>query len=157
MKEKKKEYKIVKAVIPDVVQIHKIVNSHAQKGDMLPRSLNAIYENIRDFFVAKSGDKVLGCGALHIDWSDLAEIKAVAVDAEYHKSGIGKEIVEACINEAKELGLKKVFLLTYKPEFFGKYGFNIIDKNELPHKVWSECINCPKFPDCNETAMIQYL
>lgn len=141
----------------DVKQIQQLINTHADKGDMLPRSLSMIYENLRDFYVVKKGDKVLGCGAMHIDWSDLGEIKSVAVDSDYQGMGIGRIIVKACLKDAAKLGLKKVFALTYKPEFFKKMGFKIIDKNELPHKVWSDCINCPKFPDCNEIAMITYI
>lgn len=157
MKKKKPQLKLTKATIPDVKEIHKIINLHANKGEMLPRSLNMIYENLRDFFVVKADEQVVGCGALHVDWSDLAELKSVAVHPDYQGFGVGKLIVKACIKDAKKIGIKRIYALTYKPDFFKKYGFELVDKNELPHKVWSECINCPKFPDCNEIAVIMYI
>ncbi len=157
MKKKKVNYKVVKPSISDAKEIQALINFHASKGDMLPRSLNMIYENLRDFFVVKVKDKIVGCGSIHIDWIDLAEIKSVAVHPDYQGTGVGKAIVQACLKDAEKLGLKRVFALTYKPDFFKKYGFEVIDKNDLPHKVWSECINCPKFPDCNEIAVIIYI
>jgi amino-acid N-acetyltransferase len=148
---------IRKARIQDVPQIQKLINLYATRDEMLPRSLNEIYENLRDYFVLESDGTIIGCGALHIDWEDLAEIKSVAVHPDNHRRGIGRAIVEKCIEEAKELGLKRVFALTYKPLFFAKLGFSDIDKSALPHKVWSECIRCPKFPDCRESAVMLVL
>jgi amino-acid N-acetyltransferase len=148
---------IRKARIKDVSQIQKLINLYAARDEMLPRSLNEIYENLRDYFVFELEGRVIGCGALHIDWEDLAEIKSVAVHPDNQQRGIGRAIVEKCIEEAKELGLKRVFALTYKPQFFARLGFSDVDKNDLPHKVWSECINCPKFPDCEESAVILIL
>jgi amino-acid N-acetyltransferase len=144
---------IEKAKIGDVPQIHKLVNSFASKGDMLARPLSEIYENIRDFFVLKQGKKVAACVALHVCWSDLAEVKALAVSEEYQKKGIGADLVKACLDEAKELDIPIVFCLTYKDVFFEKQGFIRIDKMQLPKKVWTECFHCPKFPDCDEVAM----
>lgn len=144
---------IEKAKIGDVPQIHKLVNSFASKGDMLARPLSEIYENLRDFFVLKQGKKVNACVALHVSWSDLAEVKALAVSEEYQKKGIGAELVKACLDEAKELDIPIVFCLTYKDVFFEKQGFIRIDKMKLPKKVWTECFHCPKFPDCDEVAM----
>jgi amino-acid N-acetyltransferase len=148
---------IRKARIKDVPQIQKLINLYAARDEMLPRSLNEIYENLRDYFVFELEGRVIGCGALHIDWEDLAEIKSVAVHPETQRRGIGRAIVEKCVEEAKELGLKRLFALTYKPQFFVRLGFSDVDKNSLPHKVWSECINCPKFPDCEESAVILIL
>lgn len=142
-----------KAVIPDAKKMQTIINQHAGNDEMLPRSLNHIYENIRDFIVCEIDGEVRGCCALHVMWEDLAEIKSVAIEKQYQGLRIGTELVNRSLEEARNLGLPKVFLLTYKPDFFKKFGFEIVDKNSLPHKVWTECINCPKFPDCGETAM----
>jgi len=122
---------------------------------MLPRSLNELYENIRDFWVFEDRDRVIGCCALHISWQDLVEVKSLAVEKSKQKMGIGTRLVEVAIGEAKELGAKKIFVLTYQPGFFKQFGFKKIKTASLPHKIWAECINCPKFPDCQETAMIK--
>ena len=150
-------YKVEKAVIKDAVLIHKLVNHFAERGDMLARSLSEIYENIRDYFVVKQDDKLLACGALHINWVDLAEIKSLAVVEDCQKKGLGEQIVATCLKEAESLGIPSVFCLTYKPAVFKKRGFKEITKNNLPQKVWGECYRCPKFPDCDEIAMILHL
>jgi amino-acid N-acetyltransferase len=144
---------VEKAKIGDAPQIHKLANYFAQKGVMLPRALSEIYENIRDFFVVREGDKVIACAALHVYWSDLAEVRGVAVAEEYQNRRLGAKLIEACINEARELGIPQVFCLTYRAPFFERQGFNRVDKAELPRKIWSECYRCPKFPDCDEVAM----
>lgn len=149
--------KVEKARISDVKQIHKLVNSHASKGEMLPRALSELYENIRDFFVIRQDDKVIACASLHIFWDDLGEIRATAVADDAQGKGIGSKLVKECIDEAGSLGLGKVFCLTYQPGFFEKNGFHIVDKAELPQKVWGECMRCPKFPDCDEVALIRSL
>ena len=147
--------KIEKAKIDDAQRIHELVNSFADKGEMLPRALSEIYENLRDFFVIRDKNaQVIGCVALHINWSDLAEIKSLAVREVKQAKGLGSMLVEACIGEARELGIPTVFCLTYKPAFFEKYDFHQVDKMELPRKVWSECYHCPKFPDCDEVALV---
>ncbi len=146
-----------KAGISDVPQMHKLVNFFADKGEMLARPLSEIYENIRDYFVVRQGEQVVGCAALHVSWSDLAEIKSVAVAEKCQRQGIGYQLVEACIKEAKEIGLPTIFCLTYKPAFFETLGFSQVEKSELPHKIWGECYRCPKFPDCDELALIYHL
>ena len=146
-----------KAKISDVPQMHKLINSFADKGEMLARSLSEIYENIRDYFVVREDGQVLACVALHVSWSDLAEIKSLAVIENNQRKGVGSKLVEACLREARELGIPTVFCLTYKPNFFEKFGFSQLDKMELPRKVWSECYLCPKFPDCDEVALIYHL
>ncbi len=146
-----------KARVSDVPQMHKLINSFADKGEMLARSLSEIYENVRDYFVARQDERVIACGALHVSWSDLAEIKSLAVTEDSQRKGIGDQIVEACLKEAKELGISTVFCLTYKPAFFEKCGFSQVDKAELPQKVWGECYRCPKFPNCDEVALIYHL
>ncbi len=124
---------------------------------MLARPLSEIYENIRDYFVVREGERVIACAALHVNWSDLAEIKSVAVAEDSQRQGIGDRLVEACLSEAKGLGILTVFCLTYKPAFFERCGFSQVDKMELPHKVWTECYRCPKFPNCDEIALIYHL
>jgi amino-acid N-acetyltransferase len=143
-----------KARITDVKEIQKLLTYYASRGDMLSRSLSELYETIRDLYVFEEDGKLLGVCALHIVWENLAELRSVAVAEEAGRRGIGTRLVQACLTEARELGLKKVFCLTYKPNFFKKFGFRIVDKAELPHKVWRDCINCVKFPDCDEIAMI---
>ena len=147
-------YKVEKAKIADVPQIHKLINSFADKGQMLARPLSELYESIRDFFVIRDGDEVIACAALAVAWSDLAEIRSVAVLEERQKKGVGARLVAACLKEAEVLGLETVFCFTYRPEFFRKQGFKDIDKMELPRKVWTDCFRCPKFPNCDEIALV---
>ncbi|MDH7480382.1 MAG: N-acetyltransferase [Armatimonadota bacterium] len=148
---------IRKAKIGDVPEMQRLINFFAEQGDLLPRSLNQLYENIRDFFVLEEDGQVMGTCALHVNWEDLAEVKSLTVDKKVQGKGFGKELVQACLNEARELGISRVFALTFRPEFFIKLGFRLIDKSELPHKVWNECINCVKFPNCGEVAVIYEL
>ncbi len=146
--------KVEKARIGDIPQIQRLVNYFADKGEMLPRSLSELYENIRDLFVVRDGDEVVACAALHIFWSDLAEIRAVAVAEEIQDKGAGALLVQACLEETRSLGIETVFCLTYKPDFFERLGFHQVDMMELPRKVWGECLKCPKFPNCDEVALI---
>ena len=148
---------IRKATVNDVKKIQKLVNYYAKRERMLPRSLNELYENIRDFFVYAEGGKIIGCCALHIDWEDLAEIKSLAVLSSKTGKGIGARLLDQCMKDAKILKVRKVFALTYVPEFFENFGFKIVDKKELPHKIWSECIRCMYFPNCKEIAMVKEL
>jgi amino-acid N-acetyltransferase len=143
-----------KARITDVKEIQKLLTHFASRGDMLSRSLSELYEAIRDFYIVEDSGHLLGVSALHIVWDDLAEIRSVAVAEDAGRKGVGTEVVNACISEARELGLKKLFCLTYKPDFFARFGFTVVDKSQLPHKVWSDCIKCVKFPDCDEIAMV---
>lgn len=146
-----------KALLKDIQQMQELINSFAKDNVMLPRSLNELYDNIRDFWVYEKNDKIIGCAALHICWDNLAEIKSLAVKKTMQKKQIGTELVTRCLEEAKVLGAKKVFALTYKPEFFKKFGFRRVKHSDLPHKVWAECINCPKFPNCQEIALLKVL
>ncbi len=143
-----------KARMADVEAMHTLINKHAQKGLMLPRSRNALYEGIREFTVACDGDQVVACGSLHVLWEDLAEIRSMAVADTYARRGLGRLLVERLLKEARELGIPRIFALTYVPGFFEKCGFRLASRDELPQKVWKECINCPKFPDCDEIAML---
>lgn len=144
-----------KATIADIKQIQLLINSFSKDDLMLPRSLNELYENIRDFWVWEENKKIIGCAALHIAWEDLAEIKSLAVHRDWQGRGIGKDLVSICIREAKDLGAKKVFVLTYHLKYFQKMGFKRVKHENLPHKVWAECINCPKFPNCQEIALLK--
>lgn len=148
---------VEKARISDATQMQGLINYFADKGEMLARPLSEIYENIRDYFVVRRGGRVVACAALHVSWSDLAEVKSVAVAEANQKEGIGEQLIEACLEEAKGLGVSTVFCLTYKPAFFEKSGFSQLDKLELPHKVWGECYLCPKFPNCDEVALVYRL
>jgi amino-acid N-acetyltransferase len=145
---------IRKAKISDVKDIQKLLTNFASRGEMLSRSLSELYDSLRDFYIAEEEGRVIGTSALHIVWEDLAEVRSVAVAEDAGRRGIGSQVVGACLQEARDLGLKRLFCLTYKPEFFGKFGFKVVDKSELPHKVWGDCIKCVKFPDCDEIAMI---
>lgn len=144
---------IRKARVPDVPEIHRLINTFAERDAMLPRALSTIYENLRDFVVAEVDGRVAGCCALHVTWEDLAEVKSLAVDESLQGQGLGAKLVQVCLDEARQMGLPSVFALTYVPDFFEKMGFSRVDKATLPHKIWSECINCPKFPDCGEEAV----
>ncbi|GAB4491548.1 MAG: N-acetyltransferase [Thermodesulfovibrionales bacterium] len=146
--------KIRKAAIADVKDIHKLVNEFARKEQMIPRAVNELYENVRDFYVCEDGGKISGVCALHILWEDLAEIRSLAVRRENRNRGIGKRLVKKCIEEAKALGIGRVFVLTYQRDFFLKLGFRDVDKASLPQKIWGDCIRCPKFPECDEHALI---
>ena len=146
---------IDKARVEDPPQLQKLIRQYANQELMLPRSLLSLYEQIRDFHVWREDDEVLGCAALHLTWEGLAEIRSVAVAQNAKGRGIGRALVESCLDEAREMGVKRTFVLTYVPGFFKKLGFEVCDKDELPHKVWADCINCPHFPDCDEIAMVQ--
>ncbi|MFC1873841.1 N-acetyltransferase [Chloroflexota bacterium] len=146
-----------KARIGDATQMHELINRFAGKGEMLARPLSEIYENIRDYYVIREGERVIACAALHVNWSDLAEIKSVAVTEESQHQGIGSQMVDACLAEAKGLGILTIFCLTYKPTFFERLGFAQVDKMELPQKVWNECYRCAKFPNCDEVALVRHL
>jgi len=144
-----------KAKVGDVPVIAEIVNEKAKAGLMLHRPISRIYDNIRDYTVVEIDGCIIGCGALHVMWSDLAEIRAVAFRDEFIGKGYGRKLVESLLDEAKELEIEKVFVLTYNEGFFRHLGFVDIDKSELPHKIWGECINCMHFPDCDEVSLIR--
>lgn len=147
--------KIRKAAISDVKEIQRLVNEFARKEQMIPRSVNELYENVRDFVVAEDKNGIVGACALHILWDDLAEVRSLAVKNEYQGKGIGSRMVRNCLKEARALGIKRVFVLTYQPDFFRKLRFKDTDKASLPQKIWGDCIRCPKFPECDEHALIR--
>ncbi|MDA8226208.1 MAG: N-acetyltransferase [Desulfitobacterium hafniense] len=146
--------KLRRAKLSDVETMMSLINGYAEKGLMLARSRNILYETIREFLLMEEENKIIAVGSLHILWDDLAEIRALAVAEDYIGRGVGTKLVNSLIEEARELGCPQVFALTYQPEFFKKCGFTLINKEDMPHKVWKECIHCVKFPNCDENAMI---
>jgi len=144
------------ARVGDVPAIQQLIRTFADRKLMIRRSPGELYEAIREFFVAEDGQgQVVGCAALHVFWEDLAELKCLAVSEGVQGHGIGRALVEACWRSANELEIKTVFTLTYVADFFERCGFNQIEKAELPHKIWNECVRCPLFPNCTEIALIR--
>lgn len=150
---------IRKATVKDVEAIHRILKVHADRGELLPRALSDLYDDLRDFSLFEDGKvgPIIGVCALHVCWEDLAEIRSLAVLEPHQGRGIGSQLVAAALAEAQALEVRRIFTLTYKPDFFKKHGFEIVDKATLPQKVWTECIKCVKFPDCDEVAMLRML
>ncbi len=148
---------IRKAKIADLKAVHSLINDFARKEMMIGRSINELYENVRDMVVYEDGRGIAGVCALHILWEDLAEVRSLAVKNEYQNRGIGRKLVKRCLAEAKSLGIRRVFALTYHPDFFRKLGFREVDKSSLPQKIWGDCIRCPKFPECDEHALIAHI
>jgi len=148
---------IRKALTRDAIQIHALINHYAGQQQMLPRTLLSIYENIRDFHVAVEGTRVLGCSALHFTWGDMAEVRSLAVDENAGHRGIGRALVRANIEEARQHQLVQVYAFTYVTEFFAKLEFRVVPHESMPRKVWMDCINCHKFNCCDEVAMVRDL
>jgi len=150
---------IRKADIQHVKSIHLLLDYYSKKGELIARPLSELYDHIRDFFVFvnEENNSVEGCCALQFCWEDLAEIRSLAVVENHQKKKIGSRLVEAALNEAKQFKIKDVFTLTYRPDFFSRFEFEVIDRSELPLKIWADCILCVKFPDCDETAMMKRL
>lgn len=148
---------IRKAVLADIEGIYDLVNYYAEKGMILPRSRHSIFETLRDFTVAEVEEMLIGTGALTLAWDGLAEVRALTVAPDHLRTGVGRQLVAAMTMEAKQLGISRLFTLTYEPEFFKGTGFAETSKEALPHKVWRDCINCSKFPNCDETAMLMRL
>ena len=149
---------MIKATLRDIPGIQKLVNGFADRDEMLHRPLGELYENVRDFFVLRNADgEVVACAALHVCWGDLAEIKSVAVTDEEQRQGYGRLLIDACLEEARQLAVPTVFALTYRPTFFEMLGFQRVAMEQLPRKVWGECYRCHKFPHCDEVAVVRQL
>lgn len=144
---------IRKATIADCGPILKLINELAVQQVLLPRSPASVVENIRDFFIADAGGVFVGCGALHVVWTDLGEIRSIAVEPTAQRAGLGRRLVDAMVDEALRLGVAKLFAFTYVPKFFEKVGFRLVKHGDLPHKVFNDCLHCPKFTACDEIAM----
>jgi amino-acid N-acetyltransferase len=148
---------IRKAIIGDIKHIHKLLNYYGDRGLLLARPLSELYDHLRDFMVlVEKGeeDRVIATCALGICWEDLAEIRSLAVTDDQQGKRYGSQLVQACLEEAKTLGVRKIFVLTYAEEFFRGMGFRVVEKSTFPHKVWADCLKCSKFPECDETAML---
>ncbi len=146
---------IEKARIADAPAILALVNHFAGSQLMLPRSLNDVYETLRDFFVCRDeSEGIVGCAALHVSWRGLGEIRSLAVAETAQRRGIGTALVRSCLDEARTLRMSRLFVLTYVPAFFERMGFRPYAKEKLPHKIWADCLNCPRFPDCDEAALV---
>lgn len=148
-----------KAKVRDVAPIQKMLAEFGRKGKLLARSLSELYSHLKDMVVAVDEEtgEVVGCCSLHIIWEDLAEIRSLAVQESHQGRGLGRQLVEVCIREGRELGLQRLFTLTYETGFFERMGFRIVDKNVFPQKIWADCLHCPKFPDCDEVALVMDL
>ncbi|HQN19343.1 MAG TPA: N-acetyltransferase [Syntrophobacteraceae bacterium] len=153
---KKVSEMICKARIGHVPMIQQLLGAYAREGKLLARSLSELYTNLRDLMVAvdEESDTILGCCGLHVIWDNLAEIRSLAVQESCQGRGIGRRLVEACIVEAGDLGIGRLFTLTYEAAFFERLGFRIVDKDIFPHKIWVDCLHCPKFPNCDEVALV---
>ena len=147
---------IRKARIADISAIRQALRQFADKGQLLERTLAELYSQVRDYYVYQENDRspIVGIAALHVCWEALGELRSVAVLEERQSQGVGTRLVETCLSEAITLGLEQVFVLTYRPDFFARFGFEAIDKNALPHIVWADCVRCTKFPECDEIAML---
>jgi amino-acid N-acetyltransferase len=150
---------IRKAVLNDVIAIHALLQLYSKKGELLARPLSKLYDHLRDFWVFEDPEKnkIVGCCALQFCWEDLAEIRSLAVDPGFTGRGIGSTLTERSIQEAVYFNIKNIFTLTYRPDFFKQFDFKTIDKNELPIKIWADCIGCVSFPNCDEIAMLKKL
>jgi amino-acid N-acetyltransferase len=148
---------IRKAKLTDVRAIQSLINQYAETGQMLPRTLNELYEHLRDFYVYEEDNSLAGVCALHVSWDGLAEIRSLAVRQDRVERGIGAKLVRQCLTEAAEIEVERVFVLTYQAGFFRKLGFADVDKKELPHKIWTDCLNCVKFPNCDESALLIHI
>src|SRR5208337_1942688 len=146
---------IRKATLKDIKLVHKLISEQAKAGNLISRAISELYSQVRDFVVRteNGSEGIIGCGALHIVWEDLAEIRSLAVETGYQKKGIGSELVQALLVESRAMEISRVFVLTDRTKLFERLGFSQIDKNMLPHKIWADCIRCNKFPECDEVAM----
>jgi len=148
---------IREATVNDVDIIVELVNKYAKKGLMLSKTPYKVFTAIQNFFVAEDKGKIVGCVALSVIWKDLCEVCSLAVLDDYKKKGIGKKLVQSCIEKAKKLKIPKVIALTYQDKFFEKLGFKFTDKDQFPRKFWRECLECPKLEQCDELAYVYYL
>ncbi len=146
---------IRKATLKDVKVLHKLISEQSRNGSLISRAITELYSQVRDFVVrtADGSGKIVGCGALHFVWEDLAEIRSLAVQTKYQGKGIGSEVIQALLDESRQMEVQRVFVLTDRTKLFGRLGFSQIDKSLLPHKIWADCIHCNRFPECDEVAM----
>lgn len=140
--------------VSDVPAMAAIINGYAVQGQMLPKSQHKLYMFLRDFVVVMAGDQVVGCGALHLVWEDLAEVRSLAVAPAWRGRGLGRMMIQQLLQDAREVGMSRVFALTYHKDLFAHLGFHEVPRESLPHKIWGDCLDCPKFTNCDETALM---
>lgn len=148
------DYNFRRARLSDAKQIQSLINHFASLDLMLPRPLGHVYETIRDFTVIELDDEVVGCCALHPCWEKLAELRSIAVQEEHGGKGLGERLIRKSLEDADALGIARIFCLTFIPDFFARLGFKKIEHNDLPQKIWKDCVSCVHFPDCKEVAML---
>jgi amino-acid N-acetyltransferase len=146
---------IRKAALDDIKAIHKLISEQAKAGHLIARAISDLYSQVRDFTVWQDDESgvLLGCGALHICWEDLAEVRSLAVSTVHQGRGIGTALIKSLLEESRQMGVSRVFVLTNRLSLFEKNGFQPIEKSQLPHKIWADCLKCNKFPDCDEVAL----
>ena len=146
---------IRKASLSDMKTVHRLIAEQAKSGHILARAISDLYSQVRDFsvYVDDEGGEIIGCAALHIVWEDLAEIRSLAVTTDRQRKGIGSQLIDALLKESREMGVKRVFVLTDRTSLFESLGFALMDKSLLPHKIWADCLRCTKFPECDEVAL----
>jgi amino-acid N-acetyltransferase len=169
--EEDRQIVIKKAKVQDVQEILDLVNGYAAADVMLPRGPQYLYENIRDFVIASDRNVpvysmmdtkeelhlIVACGSLHVLWDDIAEIRALAIHPDYQHLGLGSKIVEHLIEDARHLGIKRLYTFTLTEEFFRTIGFKRQKREELPAKMWGECSRCPKYFKCDEVGMVKVI
>lgn len=146
---------IRKAKLSDMKIIHRLIAEQAKSGHILARAISDLYSQVRDFSVLEESGEMIGCGSLHIVWEDLAEIRSLAVKTSHQGQRLGTQLIEALLEEARGMGIRRVFVLTYRQRLFERLGFSVMDKSQLPHKIWADCIRCTKFPECDEIALVR--
>ncbi len=146
--------KVRPAVVADVPAIYELIKIHAERQKMILRAKDELYQTLREYFVAEMDGRVVGCASVHLFWSDLAELKGLAVDPAYERQGVGRALCEACHADLRRLGIPKVFALSGSGTFFEKIGYHKVSKDALPLFIWGECTRCPSFPICNEDAFV---
>ncbi len=149
--------RIRRARVGDVPRLYELINYYATRGDMLPKTLDQMYNRVRSFNVAEADDEVVGCAALHITWADIAEVVSLAVHPDFQGRGLGRRLVEPLFDEARELGIPTLFTLTLQVGFFSRLGFHELPKLNLPHKIWQDCATCFKQDRCDEVAMLRQI
>lgn len=148
------DFLIRKACLPDMPAVKKMIDKVSADASVLPRTLIELCESVRDFHLCETGGELAGCCALHVDMQNLAEVRTLIILDEFRDNGLGGRLLQACLREARVLGVERVYALTRIEGFFLKHDFTVIDKHDLPSKVFRDCVRCPKFPDCDETAVV---
>ncbi len=148
------DFSLTKPTVDDAPEVAELINHFGDKGLLLKRAVNGVYEQLRDFVICRHRGRILGCAALHVVWGGLGELRSLAVAEDARGHGLGRALTESCLRDARELRIDQVFVLTYETAFFARFGFREHPKENLPQKVWKDCVHCPKFPNCDETAML---